>query len=766
MTAVLPSPINLPIAVSRALRQAEAHPSVRSARVKSQTDDWTFTEIVVHTELPGAWRAAGKSPFGVRTDETVTIAFRRNFPLTAPWIVLRKDFPRFHPHIQPGKPDSSVEPCLVMGSPREVIQARGFIGLIDQLVEWLDRAASLELNDPSHGWEPVRRDQITDIIAADAQAISARVNPVGGATFLVSTYLQDSKSGMYKILVGKTEAPIAPYFGSLLTRSDTDSEIGSGVVMLAWPGSQSGTPFVSGFYLPETVENVGELFDRAAIYGCGPVLDVALTALRDTLLENPAPQSFPLTVLLLARRPYPLVGSDSCIEICPYLIEVVPGQNFLDPATPVRLAGHRDTVSAALLRRASRDEPAAPTLPWTMLGCGSVGSKIALHAARSGRAPSILVDRAGLSSHNYARHTAIPYGDVDRLFLRAKADVVTDQIEKLAQEAVAVKSDAVTLIGDEAGRAKLASDQCAMIVDTTASIVTREALAHANWTDRPRVVEACLLGAGRMGYLAREGEGANPSVSDLAAEAYRRLSLDPEAAAIAFGAQAEEVVIGQGCSAATFPMPDAELSLISAAMSGPITRWARDGLPNCGEIRIGRTDGQGGLTWAVSEELPWVVVTPSHPNAPSIRIHPRVDEAIALEVAAHPGVETGGVLVGRFSPIGNLFQIVDLIPAPPDSTRSAAEFLLGTKGLKAEARKVALKTGGALQVIGTWHNHLEPSGPSMTDAVAGAILAFRQFVPALLLIRTPIGYSSLVAEKVFEMPPAEANVEPEAEQDA
>jgi hypothetical protein len=266
------------------------------------------------------------------------------------------------------------------------------------------------------------------------------------------------------------------------------------------------------------------------------------------------------------------------------------------------------------------------------------------------------------------------------------------------------------------------------------------------------VVEACLLGAGRLGYLACEGEHANPSISDLAAETYRTLALDPKSSHIVFGAEAEQVVIGQGCSAATFPMPDAALSLLSAAMAQQIVRWARDGLPSHGEIRIGRTDGEGGLSWTITEQAPWIEVDPLEPDTPRVRIHPRVDEAIRLDVAAYPGVETGGVLVGRFSQAGNCFQIVDLIPAPPDSTRSAEEFVLGRKGLKAAASKIAHDTGGALQVVGTWHNHLAPSGPSDTDAIAGMILAMRQFVPALLLIHTPKGYSMLVAETVLASP--------------
>ena len=139
MSGTNEAPAILSAAVSRALRQAAAHPSVRDVVVTGQIEDWILASVTIHTELPALWRAARESPFGVRIDEEVTIGLRKDFPLSAPWIALRKDFPRFHPHIQPDKPDSAVRPCLVNGSPREVVQARGFIGLVEQLVEWLAR---------------------------------------------------------------------------------------------------------------------------------------------------------------------------------------------------------------------------------------------------------------------------------------------------------------------------------------------------------------------------------------------------------------------------------------------------------------------------------------------------------------------------------------------------------------------------------------------------------------------------------------------------
>ena len=737
-------------AISRALRQAEAHPSVTAVEVNFPGDDWVVAKVTIRTELPAAWRAKGESPFGVRQLETVTFGFLPDFPLSTPYIALRPDFSRIHPHINPGAAGKPVRPCLVLGSPREVVQARGFLGLVEQMVLWLERAAELDLNDPKHGWEPVRRDNVDDIVVVDEEKARGLVTEGGGALYFVASYLHYPKSDLYKVYLGTQPVTMGASLASRLKRDcDEVNPGGVGVGIICWPGSNGDGPIVSGFYLPETVETLRDLKDRAIIYGCGAEFEQALAKAAETLAANPPGESVPIVVILLARRPYNLIGSDSAIEICPYLIEAVPGADISDPATKVRLAGHREAINANLLRRASRNESGHPTLPWTMIGCGSVGSKIALHAARAGRAPSVLVDRGYLTAHNYARHSALPLGGADRLMLRYKANVVVEQASKLGQEAEALTEDAVALVQSDEGREKLAPNNCALIVDTTASIVTREALAHINWSGRPRAAEACLMGAGRIGYLALEGPDANPNLSDLVTESYRRIAEQPDVAPVVFGAEAEAITIGQGCSAATFPMPDHELSLLGAALAQPIVRWASQGLPKGALTRLGITDGTGGVSWQEHEEPAWIIVPSASGRAPSVRIHPRVDAAINKEVAKYRRVETGGVLVGRFSTIGNCFQIVDRFPAPSDSTRSRHEFVLGRQGLQAQAKKLAQRTSGALQVVGTWHSHLKPSGPSSTDAVAGAILALRQFVPALLLIHTPAGYSALIAEATF-----------------
>ncbi len=106
------------------------------------------------------------------------------------------------------------------------------------------------------------------------------------------------------------------------------------------------------------------------------------------------------------------------------------------------------------------------------------------------------------------------------------------------------------------------------------------------------------------------------------------------------------------------------------------------------------------------------------------------------------------MLIGRFSAISNAFHVVDTLPAPPDSKFSAKEFVLGTEGLKDALKKIADSSGNTLYALGTWHNHLIPSGPSSTDIYTAAKLAIGQLFPVLMIIRTPKGFTQLTAEAV------------------
>jgi hypothetical protein len=264
--------MTIPIATARALRLVGAHPAVGAIRILQHLDDGAvIAEIDIVNELPAAWRMAGESPSGVRNAETITLSFPATYPAFAPQFALRMDFNRSHPHINSGPANLPPHPCLVAGSPTELIQSRGIEALVDQLVDWLDKAALLKLNDPATGWEPVRRDNVDDFMVVDGAKLRAFANSAGGCVAVSTTFFQLVETNLQLFLVDHRSCDLIELKNAQCCRRQVNKIAwrGASVGLIAWaPDASPEQPFVADQYLPETVSTVRDLLDRAKRYGC------------------------------------------------------------------------------------------------------------------------------------------------------------------------------------------------------------------------------------------------------------------------------------------------------------------------------------------------------------------------------------------------------------------------------------------------------------------------------------------------------------------
>lgn len=216
-----------------------------------------------------------------------------------------------------------------------------------------------------------------------------------------------------------------------------------------------------------------------------------------------------------------------------------------------------------------------------------------------------------------------------------------------------------------------------------------------------------------------------------------------------FSTSGSEVAVGQGCSALTMPLRDSKLSLFAAAFAERLQRLQSNGLPDPdGSLLLGKIEADGMSQSWTERRIPPRIICGGSKN--QIRISPDVDRTINEDVAKRPGSETGGIIFGRYCDVSGSFHVVGTLPAPPDSKFSAEEFVLGTKGLRPMLQNLIEGTGGALYPLGTWHNHLVPSGPSIKDMRTAVLLSGMQFFPLLMLIHTPKGYSFLTVETISE----------------
>lgn len=453
---------------------------------------------------------------------------------------------------------------------------------------------------------------------------------------------------------------------------------------------------------------------------------------------------FPLLVIMLVRRPRPLIGGDSPIEILAYLTPFhLPGGSLSRDEDVVRPVGVASALSSTVLRRLS-GAPAGPV--WALLGAGSLGSKVALHLARSAAPPCLIVDKGALSPHNVARHGLYPEsrGQLTSGWSGAKAEAVANVLRTMDAETTGTRGDHVTLA--DALEPMRGARRPAWIVNTTASLVAREALSAPDLAHLPRQIEMSLYGAGRLGLMAIEGPTRNPNALELATQLYQDAADRPDLGEVLFAQNGVgRVSIGQGCGSLTTVMSDAAVSIMGAQFSELFAELAVDAPAETILLRrhaagldVERRPFDAFLRVPIDGLVGW-----------TLSVAEPVRAQICRDAAAHRRTETGGVLIGRASALARTIVVTDLIAAPPDSQRSPMLFTLGTRGLSDAAAGVRRRSCGLLDVVGTWHSHLGSAQPSQTDRASAGVVGASAATPMAFLIMGSDGWRAIPA-----VPPA------------
>jgi hypothetical protein len=737
------------IAAEQFCSAAKRHGECRDARVLSNDADGAWIELDLDVSMPTCF--GGTSPNGVRAVETVLVDLRPDYPWSSPRFYLRQDFPRDLPHLQPGSADKLPRPCLIDGNQREYFFQFGLVelgvfNLIHQLVSWLGRAAEGTLIHHGRGWQPTLRHDLPDAVVVDADACRAAVERGGGYRtlganyFRVGTIASTLGAGASAWLnVTQQQVPLKHGDLSRFTRPQPEEtqSAGATVCCVVWPDKlPSGDEFVADFYVPETVDNFERLMKQAEMLGCARSLRVFFEGvercLNGYILEAP----IPVAVILCARRPCALEGSSSNIELLPYVVEIRGMRNrksllAAGDAEPVTPAAQIETVSANLLRSVSG---APETEPVAVLGCGSVGSKLAMHLARSGIKIASVSDDSVLRPHNMARH-ALARSWAAGL----KSEELAAELKTLGQAPVIHSGDLVTDLPSRDARKTIIPKESGYAINTTASLGVREALSALDPKDtKARIAEIALFGRGEGAFLIMEGAARNPTLCDIVAEIYATTS-DEQLKKLLFDPSVglAEVQIGQGCGSLTMPMTDMRLSAMTAALAEEFTVLAGKNRDS-GCVIIGAKDeGSPDTLWLREEIPPFEVVDIEGAEGWTVRIARRVADQIRADAARYTKVETGGALMGLCSARLKTVTVVDVIDAPPDSTRSAAKFVLGTQGLKKAMQDRHYLSGQTLFDVGTWHSHLADHGPSQMDRDTARQLASERPPPSVLLITSP-----------------------------
>lgn len=740
-------------AIDDAVDQLRRHRGLLRVGDPIEVDDNILIEVDIPIELPSRDRAKGISATGVHEIETCWLQFSSGWPLRAPRPYLRADFPLNLPHINPHQESQLVSPCVFEGSLDELLHRFGLDAIIDQVIDWLAKAAGGTLIDLEQGWEPVRRDTCPSTIVFSAERVCASSPPDGTVLSVGAGYIA-IKDGIYAFLASDLHPQHELVFTQFL-QGDPPRQFASGrcAAFIAQAPILDGQPLIVATYQPETVNNLKSLLEYARQLG---IDREALTrALNDyyrrcifQLQQEAISWRLGLyaIVILVVQRPVPLIGANGrSIEVLPYVVRY-----DIDPKAPlnhrssVHPAFHAHAVSPELLARTSGISVEVITKKVVLLGCGSVGSKIGLHLGRAGFGAMTFVDNDDISPHNQARYALVD--DMSITFPRNKAEQMKAAFAKLSHiDARAINADAVTVLTEKEQFADVVSEDTTLVVDATASLqlLAAESNAAPLSSMAGRLARVALYGAGRCAVLMLEGPARAVRVDDLNSLLFECCRTDEQMRSAMAGDSIEpaRIFVGDNCRSLTTPMSDVVVSRGASLAAMQIERWLASGIPTSAKLCIGVADFSDiGMKWQTIAVSAVTALSVEQYGGWDIRILPGVVDAIDADSRHWGEVETGGALIGHISYECRTITIAGLVEAPNDSVRERTRFILGTDGLVPNLRRAHADSLGHLAFVGTWHSH--PLGGQHSGIDRDTLRRIAEDaggLPAVSVIWTPTG---------------------------
>lgn len=741
---------------AQVLAELARHPSLRDIALQDIRPDGAFTvTAAVQVPLPGRAMATGYSASGVLAVEPCTFVFAPTWPVRGPRVFLRTDFPLNLPHINPHREGAAVSPCLFEGSMDEVFHRFGMDAVIDQLVEWLTKAASGQLIDEAQGWEPSRRDHHDGLVIFESHALTAAI-----ASSAIGAYAIDfmAHAGYFHGQFSGHDAIDLGAFRYQATAHNINGQSwmrGKSVALVAHCPVEQWEQRTFGEYFPDTVTDLPSLLAAAERYG------VERDALERTILDFFRDQDMLLVdvakerelfaqVVLAVRRPVHLVSDrERKVEFLPYFLRYVG--NIVEKVIEVRSVWHAYAPSPKVLQSAAGMSGVDIGRHIVLAGCGSLGSKIGMHLGRSGFGHITFIDDDWMSPHNMARHALLVK---DFAVPALKAERMVEAFAALSHSASkAHVGDFTSVLADEADFQSTGCDQAALIIDATASLTVMAAeLSSPLLAATPaRLVRTLMYGQGRCTATLIEGPGRSSRMDDLTALFFNACRTDAalRRALAGAGSDSERIMVGDNCSSMTTPMSDSVISRSAALAGRRVERLLRDGAPDSGIVGFGVSDDfEMGIAWHEIAIGATTVMSCALGNGWTIRVPEPVVAEIEAEAKRWGNMETGGALIGHLVEATKTIVIGGVIEAPPDSTRAPNRFVLGTQGLVPALTRAHQDSVGHLHFIGTWHSHPMGGGHSSLDQATLQHLAdIAPDLPMVSLVWTPEGLVCAVGRR-------------------
>ena len=702
-----------------------------------ESNEILTVELNFEVFLPSRYRTKGVSPTGVKSTEQVFLKFYK-WPLSAPRVLLRGDFNRDMPHINPVNDKNYVYPCIYDGGNLSDLLHRedGLFGIFHHMKTWLDRAARDGLYDDNTGWEPIISTSSQGVLVVDLDDETTNKFVKNKVFTYPTVYFLESDSNCYSKVITHENPPLPkdPF--------PNKDNIGTTFTYVI-----HGNPVIKS-----TRREVSSITSLQDIYSWLSELKVKgyLRSEIRTMVQNytksHSGKNLTFFILVAIRRPVHLSGTKTTYEYLPFKINYpLTKQGELEAIAEI--LSHRQVVTPAFAARLSGIDFLETDKSITMLGCGSLGSKLAFHVAKAGAPSFLLIDK-----YVYQPHNAIRHGLIETDFFpgttRGKAALLSKELKKLGTSCKINPEDIVEILNSDKEDENLCDSK--LIVDSTASAQVRQAIALTSHSFKGRIISTAFHSAGQGSHFFLEGDQRNPRIDDLYALMLDKTSDEKEIRKMLFNNQTDfrPHPVGQGCASVTMIMSDAAASLHAAGTSKLILNYLTEAIPEHGELWLATLDDENiGAKWERTKLNKTKVLKSDLPNMDGweVRILEPVLEAMNTEIELRSTIETGGPIFGQINSYLKRIIITRTSPPPIDSKFSKHKFIMGKIGLKETTERIEKNTYGNITFLGTWHSHLDEIPASGIDhTTLDKFADVRQGPPFVMLIKTPNNLLGLV----------------------
>lgn len=362
----------------------------------------------------------------------------------------------------------------------------------------------------------------------------------------------------------------------------------------------------------------------------------------------------------------------------------------------------------------------------TLVGAGSLGSKLLEFWGRAGWGTWTAVDNDHVKPHNLSRHVAFA-GQVGF----PKADVVSYLHHQVTGGASVVQSVDADAMAFEREEVRAAVETAQLVVDASTTLEYPRTVSGRDGVGRHASV--FITPSGDDGVLLMEDSKRLTRLRTLEAQ-YYRLVINSEFGEAHLAGNSSTFWSGAGCRDMSLVIPYSRIAVHAGNLAEQVRlAFGRDE----GCIKVWQRNQDTGAvvlhTVAVESEATF--------DLGAMKLY--LDEGVKrrlheLRAAAMPN-ETGGVLLGYYDLNEQFVVVVDALAAPPDSKSSPIAFERGVHGLATAVEEASRRTAQVVAYVGEWHSHPKghPTAPSADDLFQMVHLALEMSadgLPALQLI--------------------------------